>query len=130
MKKMIEKIDDFLDYINDIKNDIQHFEELKKMYQYTYFNYPELTEETADYLQGQMIHSHLVIRDSKTKLNKLYGKGEKIQMEKLEIMQWGKKRSVVYCVNTETGEAKIQLIDNDYLMQLDEMGLVNDEIRD
>lgn len=45
-------------------------------------------------------------------------------MEKLEIMQWGEKRSVVSCVNTETGESKILLIDNDYLMFLDERGLV------
>lgn len=39
-------------------------------------------------------------------------------------MQWGEKRSVVFCVNTETGESKILLLDNDYLMFLDEMGLI------
>lgn len=45
-------------------------------------------------------------------------------IEKLGLMQWGKKRSVVYSTNIKTGEAKILLIDNDYLMFLDEMGLV------
>lgn len=45
-------------------------------------------------------------------------------MEKLEIMQWGLKRSVVYCVNIETGKSTILLMDNDYLIQLDEMGLI------
>ena len=38
-------------------------------------------------------------------------------IEKLELMQWGLKTSVVNCVNTNTGKAKILLIDNDYLIK-------------
>lgn len=45
-------------------------------------------------------------------------------MEKIKIMQWGLKRTLVYCVNIDTGESKILLIDNDYLMFLDERGLI------
>lgn len=51
-----------------------------------------------------------------------------IKMEKLELMQWGEKRSVVYSTNIKTGEVKILLIDNDYLMYLDERGLITNAI--
>lgn len=127
---MNEKINDYLDYINDVKHDIEYFEQLKKLYQYNHLNYPELTEEMADYLQGQIVHCHLMVREgygklnNLNKLNKLYKKGGMIEMEKLEIMQWGEKRSVVYCVNTKTGKSKILLIDNDYLMLLDDLGVI------
>lgn len=69
-------MNDYLDYINDIKNDIKYFEEMKKMYQYTLFNYPDLTEEIADYIEGELITIYEETKDSKNKLNILYEMGE------------------------------------------------------
>lgn len=49
---------------------------------------------------------------------------EGYQMEILKIVQWGKERSIVYSNNTQTGEVKFLMINNDYLLMLDEMGLI------
>lgn len=46
-------------------------------------------------------------------------------MEKITLMQWGEKRSVVYITNTETGESNIYLMDNNYFMYLDDLGLIS-----
>lgn len=45
-------------------------------------------------------------------------------MKKIEIIQWGKIRSIVQITYPETNEKEILMMDNDYLMNLDEMGLV------
>lgn len=45
-------------------------------------------------------------------------------MKKLEIIQWGKNRSVVEMTYLETNERELLIIDNDYLMNLDDLGLV------
>lgn len=45
-------------------------------------------------------------------------------MQTITIIQWGKSRSIVEIKYTETNEKEILMIDNDYLMNLDEMGLV------
>lgn len=45
-------------------------------------------------------------------------------MEKLKIVQWGKNRSLVKKTHTDTKEETVLLLDNNYLMTLDEMGLI------
>ena len=45
-------------------------------------------------------------------------------MKKFTILQWGKNRSIVMLAYNDTKETEILLIDNDYLMTLDEMGMV------
>lgn len=45
-------------------------------------------------------------------------------IEILKIVQWGQKRSVIYCNNTKTNEIKFLLMNNDYIMFLDELGLI------
>ena len=54
-------------------------------------------------------------------LNSLYGKNP---MKTLEIIQWGKNRSIVQITYPDTNEKEILMMDNDYLMNLDELGLV------
>ena len=54
-------------------------------------------------------------------LNSLYGKNP---MKKIEIIQWGKNRSIVQITYPDTNEKKILMMDNDYLMYLDGMELV------
>ena len=54
-------------------------------------------------------------------LNSLYGKNI---MKKIEIVQWGKKRSIVEITYPDTNEKEILMMDNDYLINLDELGLV------
>ena len=54
-------------------------------------------------------------------LNSLYGKNP---MKTLEIIQWGENRSIVEITYPETNEKEILMINNDYLMNLDELGLV------
>ena len=44
--------------------------------------------------------------------------------EKLEIVQWGKNRSVVKEIHLDTKEETFLILDNSYLMSLDEMGLI------
>ena len=45
-------------------------------------------------------------------------------MQVLKIIQWGKNRSVVEVFYSETNEKKFMIIDNDYLMMLDDLGCV------
>ena len=45
-------------------------------------------------------------------------------MRKLCIVQWGKKRSIVKEVFTDNMEVTYLIVDNQYLMNLDEMGYV------
>lgn len=45
-------------------------------------------------------------------------------MKKLIILQWGKNRSVVKRLFIDTQEVEYLLLDNNYLMSLDEMGLI------
>ena len=45
-------------------------------------------------------------------------------MKSYEIIQWGSTRSIVEETYSETGEKILLIIDNDYLMMLDEMGFV------
>ena len=47
-----------------------------------------------------------------------------IKMEKLEIVQWGKYRSIVKKYYPDTHEETYLILDNQYLMSLDEMGLI------
>ena len=54
-------------------------------------------------------------------LNSLYGKNP---MKTLEIIQWGENRSIVEITYPETNEKETLMINNDYLMNLDELGLV------
>ena len=54
-------------------------------------------------------------------LNSLYGKNP---MKTLEIIQWGKNRTIVQISYPDTNEKEILMMDNDYLMNLDELGLV------
>ena len=54
-------------------------------------------------------------------LNSLYGKNP---MKTLEIIQWGKNRSIVEITYPETNEKEILMMNNDYLINLDELGLV------
>ena len=55
-------------------------------------------------------------------LNSLYGKNP---MKTLEIIQWGKNRSIVQITHPDTTEKEILMMDNEYLMNLDELGLVS-----
>ena len=54
-------------------------------------------------------------------LNSLYGKNT---MKKIEIIQWGENRSIVEISYPDTNEKEILMMDNDYLMNLDELGWV------
>ena len=45
-------------------------------------------------------------------------------MPKLYLVQIGEERSIVLKYFPDTKESKFMIIDNSYLMQLDEMGLV------
>ena len=54
-------------------------------------------------------------------LNSLYGKNP---VKKIEIIQWGKNRSIVEITYPDTNEKEILMMDNDYLMYLDGMELV------
>lgn len=45
-------------------------------------------------------------------------------MKKLEIIQWGKERSIVKEFYPDTKEETYYIIDNQHLMNLDEMGCV------
>lgn len=45
-------------------------------------------------------------------------------MKKLEIVQWGKNRSVVKESYPDTKEETYLILDNQYLMLLDEMGVI------
>lgn len=45
-------------------------------------------------------------------------------MKKLSIVQWGKERSIVKVNYTDTNETEYLIMNNDYLMSLDEMELV------
>ena len=45
-------------------------------------------------------------------------------MKKIEIIQWGKNRSIVEIKYPDTNEKQILMMNNDYLINLDELGLV------
>lgn len=45
-------------------------------------------------------------------------------MKKIEIIQWGKNRSIVEIIYPDTNEKEIVMMNNDYLINLDELGLV------
>ena len=45
-------------------------------------------------------------------------------MKKLSIIQWGTERSIVKVNYTDTNETDYLIMNNDYLMSLDEMGLI------
>lgn len=45
-------------------------------------------------------------------------------MQKFKIIQWGKNRSIVKLFDTEKSETTLLLINNNYLMALDEMGVI------
>ena len=47
-----------------------------------------------------------------------------MDMKKIEIIQWGKNRSIVLITYPDTNEKEFVMMDNDYLMKLDEMELV------
>lgn len=57
-------------------------------------------------------------------LMKIINNERKIKMEKLTIVQWGGHRSVVKKFYTDTKEETYLILDNQYLMSLDEMGLI------
>jgi len=43
---------------------------------------------------------------------------------KLLILQWGKHRSIVEETYFDNGEQNILIVNNDYLMNLDDMGVI------
>jgi len=45
-------------------------------------------------------------------------------MKKLYLIQWGKERSIVKEFYTDNKEVNYLIVDNHYLMNLDEMGLI------
>ena len=45
-------------------------------------------------------------------------------MKKIEIIQWGKNRSIVEITYPDTNEKEILMMNNDYLMNLDDLGMV------
>lgn len=45
-------------------------------------------------------------------------------MKELMLIQWGKNRSVVEKFHLDTLESEYFILDNQYLMLLDEMGLI------
>lgn len=45
-------------------------------------------------------------------------------MQQLLLVQWGKKRSIVEIVYSDTLETTYLIMDNDYLMSLDEQQLI------
>lgn len=66
-----------------------------------------------------------MIKMTKEKIYKLPKfKPIRLVTEKLEIVQWGKNRSLVKKTHTDTKEETVLLLDNNYLMSLDEMGLI------
>lgn len=112
-----------LDEFIEINECLKQLKEKKELNQFLIDNFENMTEFQYNVIENNLEGIAHDIYYYKTELNKFYGKGV-IQMEKLELMQWGLKRSVVSCVNIETGKQSILLIDNDYLMFLDEMGLI------
>lgn len=60
----------------------------------------------------------------KIQLSSFYGKPVKLEPVKrrsLLILQWGKVRSIV--LFTDTVENEVQIVDNQYLIDLEEMGI-------
>lgn len=47
-----------------------------------------------------------------------------MNMKKIELVQWGKFRSIVLITYPDTNEKDLMIMDNDYLMNLDDLGMV------